>query len=140
MWVSDITRRHPTEIKTSCGQVGQSKPPPYSAGDRQIAFGTATAALRFACRTLLALPGAAVAIPFCVHVSTTDGVALLPCAIAVTHLFSRAPCALRNRRQDEITIGRTRRYSCIDCRPQLELGLEARSSDFVKWEDRTMKN
>jgi len=30
---------------------------------------------------------------------------------AVTYLFSRAPCALRNRRQDEITIGRTGRCS-----------------------------
>jgi hypothetical protein len=104
-------RRQTAEIACPFSQVGQSLAPPYSAGDRQIAFRTATAALRFACRTLLALPGAAVAIPFCVHVSTTDGVALLPCAIAVTYRCSRAPCALRNRRQDEITIGRTGQYS-----------------------------
>src|ERR1700730_12960535 len=35
---------------------------------------------------------------------TNDG-AVFPCAIAITYLFSRAPCALRNRGQDEITLG-----------------------------------
>jgi len=35
---------------------------------------------------------------------TNDG-ALFPCAIAITYLFSRAPCALRNRGQDEIRLG-----------------------------------